>query len=1200
MARPSPGQGGGPSSLGRGMPPFVGRTKELESLEHWFQDAASGRPRVVLIQGEAGIGKTRLLQEAMSIARGLRMEVWFGRCYEDLALPYLPFVEYLLPRLEQMPEDTRRSIDADFQLVTRLLQRAGTPPPEARPSMSGPADHEKLQLFLAVGHATVRFAQNRPMLFVIEDLHWADRLSLDLLEHVAFTVADTATKEPVPLVIVGTHRPLAPEDRFSRLAARLQREEVCRTITLSGLNEPEIHDLIGGLGVARPSHQLTVTVRDATHGNPLFIQEVMHHLVQQDALEEQGGYVVTTTAASELRLPDQVTGAIVTRAEALGESCHKVLTLASCLGDSFSLQTLGAVSGVSEDDLLNSLEEGMRQHLLRSEGPNFQFAHPLIRHVFYHEPSAPRRQRFHKQIAESLQRLYAADLDKHVLEIAHHLVKAGSVAGEDVVVRFARRAADQAFSVFAWSEAASYYEAALSATGSTRHLGAQDRADLHYRAGLAHYYDQDVGPCLHHYEKAIEIYRQAGDVRGLAQALMEKTRTHFTLATVPLGTLADIKPLEDVLVTLGEREPGLRGHALAVIAEAYRNGRQAEKARARAQEALEIGRRLEDDLLCAYASFSLALAYINDLHVVEALDGWQNALVYARRAEDVIREGWALHRIPLALTLLGRFEETETVSVKACETTRGSQDWSSYSLGLSHLASVGVARGNFDAAERWAHETMLMVSRSRYPWGGFRSLLALTCARALRGAWTEAEDALDVLMEPGRVFEDAGLIVRTFSRVFRQVVRAQSHSMDEGLEGLAQDLMRVVGTDTYSVAPLCALVELADLAGAPAIADLPYRALSSAAERGVLFSSGWMYSVPRILGGIDALSRRWDAAEAHFRLAIDSAGRAGALPELGRTYLDHARMLVTQGEASSRSRAIESLRLGFQILVDLGMHPFVRQAQQVAEVLKIRLPAAVPRPAAHPDNLSEREVEVLVRMAQGHSRQRIAGDLVLGPRTIAGHLSSIFRKIGVSDEAAATAYTVEQGLTPRADRGRQLQVLDPAAGPNRALRIILVSDVVASGDLIRRTGDARAHELIRMHNTFIRRCLASHNGMEIAHTGDGIEAAFSSGSAAVECAIAIQKAFAKHNRENQAESIHVRIGINAGEPIPTEGRLFGTAVHAAFGICARAQPGEILLSEVVHQLVAGKGFGLVGRGRVELKGLGRVRVHSVAWEEDGA
>jgi eukaryotic-like serine/threonine-protein kinase len=1192
MARPSPRRGESAPRLEKGAPPFVNRVRELASLERWLQEAVAGRPRVVLIQGEAGIGKTRLLHEAVSIARRLRMEVCFGRCYEDVALPYLPFVDSLLPQLDRISDDA--DLGTELRLVGQLLNRADVPPPESRPSVFGQADHDKLQLLLAVGQATVRLAQSRPMLMVVEDLHWADRLSLDLFDHVAFTVADSSIRDPVPLVIVGTCRPLAPGERFSRLAARLQREDVCRTVTLEGLSELETQELIGGLGVTRPSHQLTVTVSDATHGNPLFIQEVVDHLVRRDALEEQGGYVVTTTPASDLRLPDQVTGAIVTRTESLTEPCRRILTLASFLGDNFSLGTLAAVSGTGEDDLLNLLEEGLRQRLLRSEGSLFQFAHPLIRHVFYHEPSAPRRQRLHRQIAESLQQVHAAELDKHVMEIAHHLVKAAPAIGDDAVVTIARRAADQAFSVFAWSEAAYYYEAALS--GSARHLAAPERADLHYRAGLAHYYDQDVGPCLHHYEKAIAVYRQLGDVRGLAQALMERTRTQFTLATVPLGTMADIRPLEDALAALGEREAGLRGHILAVIAEAYRNGRQAEKARARAQQALEIGRRLEDDRLCAYASFALALAHANDLHVVEALNGWEDVLVYARRADDVIREGWALRSIPLALTLLGRFGESEAISVKACESTRRTQDWSSYSLGLSHLASVAVAKGKFDAAEQWAHETMLMVSRSRYPWGGLRSLLALTCARALCGAWTEAEDALDVLVEPGRVFEDAGPVVRAFCRVFRQVVRAHSHGMDEDLDVLAADLMRVVGTDTYSVAPLCALVELADLAGAAGIADLSYPALSSAAERGVLFSTGWMYSVPRILGVSAALSRRWDAAEAHFRVAMETTGRAGAFPELARAHLDHARMLVAQGDASARPRAIESLRLAFPIVVDLGMHPFVEQAKRVGEALRIRLPAVAARPTPHPDNLSEREVDVLVRMSQGHNRQRIATDLVLAQRTVAGHVSSVLEKIGVSDEAAATAYTREQGLTTRTGHGRRA----PASpGPDRALRIILVSDVVASGDLIRRTGDARAHELFRIHNAVIRRCLAAHNGTEVAHTGDGIEAAFSSASDAVDCAVAIQKAFAAHNREHRAESINVRIGVNAGEPISTEGRLFGTAVHAAFGICARAQPGEILVSEVVHQLVAGKGFGLAGRGRIELKGLGRVRVFSVAWSEDG-
>jgi class 3 adenylate cyclase len=305
-------------------------------------------------------------------------------------------------------------------------------------------------------------------------------------------------------------------------------------------------------------------------------------------------------------------------------------------------------------------------------------------------------------------------------------------------------------------------------------------------------------------------------------------------------------------------------------------------------------------------------------------------------------------------------------------------------------------------------------------------------------------------------------------------------------------------------------------------------------------------------------------------------------------------MLVARGDEADRPRAIESLRLAFPILVDLGMHPAVEQAKRVAQALRVRLPVAAARPSPHPDDLSEREVDVLVRMSQGHSRQKIAHDLVLAARTVASHVSSILQKIGVSDEAAATAYSREQGLKPRAELARLVTTELARAG--RDLRTLLVTDIVASGDLIRRSGDARAHELFRMHNAMIRRCLAAHTGREVAHTGDGIEAAFQSASDAVDCAIAIQQTFAAHNRENPTETIQVRIGVNAGEAITTEGRLFGTAVHATFGICTQAQPGEILVSEVVHQLVAGKGFVLVARGRLELKGLGRVRVYGVGWQ----
>ena len=1174
--------------------PFVGRRQEIDQLAQWLGDAAAGRPCVILLQGEAGIGKTRLLQEIRSIAQGLQMQVCYGRCSEDLAFPYLPFIESLLPELGKLA-DSEQTPDPELEAIQRLLHRGDALAAAASPSMPGQGDQDKLQLFLAVGHGTVRLAQRRPLLFCVDDLHWADRLSLDLFDHLALAIAEVATREPMPLVIVGTYRPPEPGDRLARLIARLQRERICRSFVLHGLTEPEIQELIGGLGLVRPSYQLTAAVSEATQGNPLFVQEVLDHLVRRDALQEQGGYLVATVAPSDLRLPEQVTGAIVARTQVLSEACRRVLTVASFVGERFSIEVVAAVSRVPEDELLDLLEDAIRQRLLRSEGPTFQFAHPLIRHVFYHEPSAARRARIHKEIADSLQRLYADGTDAHLLEIAHHIVRAGSAAPADQVIEYARRAADQALRVFAWSEAAHYCEAALAASESTGSLTPEERARLHYSAGLARYYDRDVGPCLHHYDKAIEAYRQIGNLQGLARTLMEKTRT-LTITALPLGVLGDIQPLEDALASLGDGDPQLRGHIAAVMAEAYRNSRQAEKAREKAQQALDIGLQLEDDDLSAYAGFALSLAYINDLNVREALDIGRRARAFARRANDLIREGWALHRIPLALTLLGEIAEARALAEEACELTRRTHDWWNHSIGLSHLACLDVVRGDFGAAERHAHETMLMVSRSQYPWGGLRSLLALAGARALRGAAGEAEDALGFLVEPGRVFKDVGSVVGTFVRVFRRLLAAYSAAGSGDLDELAADLMGVVGTDTYSVAPLCALVELADLAAAPAIADLPLPALTRAAERGVLFSSGWMFLVPRILGNADAVNRRWDAAEAHFQSALDVATRTGARPELGRAHLDYARMLASRGARYDRQRAIEMVSQAGAIFLELGMPPFTREATRLAEKLWSKLPSAAKPRAEYPDNLDEREVQVLARMAAGRSGQEIAGDLVLGQKTVAGYVTTIMTKIKVTDEAAAATYATERGLTLRGEAE-----LDVGERRAPAVRIILVTDVVASGVLIHRAGDAKAHDLMRIHNELIRHCLATHDGTEITHTGDGLEASFDSAFSAVACAVVIQQAFAQHNSGHRAEAIHVRIGVHAGQPISTEGRLFGTAVHAAFRICARAGPSQIFVSDVVGQLVAGKGFVLTSRGRVALKGLpGRMQLYEVSWERQPA
>ena len=168
------------------------------------------------------------------------------------------------------------------------------------------------------------------------------------------------------------------------------------------------------------------------------------------------------------------------------------------------------------------------------------------------------------------------------------------------------------------------------------------------------------------------------------------------------------------------------------------------------------------------------------------------------------------------------------------------------------------------------------------------------------------------------------------------------------------------------------------------------------------------------------------------------------------------------------------------------------------------------------------------------------------------------------------------------------------------LVIILFTDIEGSTTLTQRLGDAKAQEVLRAHNAIVRDALKAHSGSEIKHTGDGIMASFTSASRALECAIAIQRALAQRNESNPDTPIRVRIGLNAGEPVVEEDDLFGTAVQLAARIAAKAEGGEILASDVVRQLVAGKGFLFADRGETALRGFEEaVRLYEVRWREEG-
>ena len=287
---------------------FVGRQRERALLESTFKEVASGHPRLVLVSGDAGMGKTRLTRELKNLAEQ-HATVVQGRCYENAEAAYWPFIELLRSCLEQRRDALKGIGKREADAVLHLLGMGG----EGGERVAEPSGSEQVKLFLGVTNILCATARRRPLVMVLDDLHWADVPSLELLSHLVFTVREAAGHGDLPMLIAGTYRSGDLEARAGKELDRLRRDEICLSIELDGLDEIEVGEFIRELGFPRASHQLVVTVSEATRGNPLFIQEAMRHLAASGAIEERGGYLVTTIPAAELKLPEQVTDAISER-----------------------------------------------------------------------------------------------------------------------------------------------------------------------------------------------------------------------------------------------------------------------------------------------------------------------------------------------------------------------------------------------------------------------------------------------------------------------------------------------------------------------------------------------------------------------------------------------------------------------------------------------------------------------------------------------------------------------------------------------------------------------------------------------------------------------------------------------------------------------------------------------------------------------
>jgi DNA-binding CsgD family transcriptional regulator len=980
----------------------VGRQLESQWLAARLDEAVSGAPTLALIEGDAGMGKTRLLRELRPRLERNHGLLW-GHAYEHATAPYLPIAEALRSASDQFPQAFSALEKAELDSLQGLTQGAAPPAP-AESTQAAPQGQTRL--FLAVARLLLAASRDRPLVLVFDDLHWLDQASLDLLTHLVFTMSDRASAAGLPLLVCAAYRSDELPGRASVTLDRWHREQICHSMKLQGLSEREVAMLVREMGYGRPSQQLIDTLMQATVGNPLFVQEAVLYLQGSGALVSRGGSLVTTVPPSDIRLPHELTDAIAQRVADLDANGRAVLEIAVLLGDAFPYAKLQAVAG-DRLDVATGVASCVEAGFLRDQGASLSIRHPLVRQVVYSSAPGVRRRELHLRIADVLEHEYTRPTDEQLSEIAHHIQEASSAAEPRRTLDYARLAGDSAMRVFAWGEAARHYEAAVEAAQRIKDFPSIEFARLSKQAAFAYYRNLDSGPCLHHLAQAIPIFERENDLIGLGEALALRTRCSLTQVSVPYGEMVNLAPLEEIASRIEDEAPEVAAELLAVMSQAYWTGRNPDKARQAASRALEIGERTANNSICAMARSSLALNCLQSLELDEAYEHWSKSLEHARAGGDVWAQGWPLARLPLVLTWQGKLAQAELAFREAKRIIEQTQDMTAYSLALAAQVCGDVACGRFSQAEERAGEATRAIQRSRYPWAGPIFLPALASARTAQGDYAEAADALERLTTPGEVFEDPGRSVVSSARIFEALIKACSGDCSDADAYAHRDWSPTRVTEVGTLSTLCATIELCDYISSPPGPGL-VEALAAAMTKGVMLTTGWVFLVPRVLGVAAAAYDDFERAEQLFQQAISFAAENGARVEIGRACFDYARMLSKRGAAADSDARTDLLRRAKRIFAEVGARALEARVDEMARPVR---PAVLAEPSGrYPDRLTEREVQVLLLVSRGHTNQSIADTLVLSPKTVARHLSNIFDKIGVDNRAAATAYAFEKGL----------------------------------------------------------------------------------------------------------------------------------------------------------------------------------------------
>jgi class 3 adenylate cyclase/tetratricopeptide (TPR) repeat protein len=878
-------------------PNFVGRTAEHEVLAGaWKQVVEAGAPRVMLLAGEPGIGKTTLSARFALEVHAAGATVLYGRSDEDLGVPYQPWIEALGHLVAHAPLGVLEAHVADrgahlARLVPELARRTGVDV-----GAGGDADGERFVLFGCVTDLLARVSAGTSVLVVVDDLHWVDKASIQLLRHVV------TSEQALRVGVLGTFRDsdIDTAHPVTELLAALHRAGCVDRIAVRGLSDLDVLALLEQVAGHEMDDQ-GLALRDAllaeTAGNPFFVAEILRHLVESGTIyQRDDGRWVADADLRAVGLPVSVREVVGRRLAVLGADTERLLSYAAVIGRDFDLALLAAVSGVEEDTVIDLCDAAVAAAVLATtESPDrYAFAHAVIEHTLYDALSPARRLRAHRAVAEQLETLADAETSR-AGELAYHWGEAVAPTELAKAIRYARIAGERALDQLSPDDALKWFARALELLDRAPAGDPRQHVEILVGVGTAQRHTGDGA----YRETLLDAFRLA-DEHDLSDLLARAVLANNRGFNSSIGVIDRdrIEMIDRALERLGPDPSAERARLLALAAVERIYSSPLPERVALAEQAVATARRAGDPAALVVAVY-LSHVSIGHPSTVTLRTSWlDEAVAVTEQLDDPVER---YHTLTSAMDVA--LERADGAALDAHRTAAeeiaarlpdATIQWNC----LFHRARMPGLRGDLTAHEELAEAALAYGTEHGEPDAFGVYAVQLTNLRWHQGRFHEMVPLLEqALVDRPEHASATGAALAVAHAHAEEHDAARALIADAAADGFPMPEDNAWSTGIGSWAFAAWLTGCVEVAPALRAMLLPYH------DQIVATGMNFQLSVAHYLGLLDQLVGDHDAAEAWFAEALELHQRARSPLLVAYTHAAYAALLVDRGRHDDTERA---------------------------------------------------------------------------------------------------------------------------------------------------------------------------------------------------------------------------------------------------------------------------------------------------------